>query len=99
MSNKLWMAMALLYATTTVAQTSPSPKQHFGFNIGDDYQLATYTQTAAYFEKLAATSDRVKLVDIGLTEEGRHQYMLVVSSPENIKHLARYQQISQQLAR
>ena len=99
MKNKLWMVMALLYAATTVAQTSPSPKQHFGFNIGDDYQLATYTQTAAYFEKLAATSDRVKLVDIGLTEEGRHQYMLVVSSPENIKHLARYQQISQQLAR
>jgi hypothetical protein len=99
MKNKLWMVMALLYASTTVAQTSPSPKQHFGFNIGDDYQLATYTQTAAYFQKLAATSDRVKLVDIGLTEEGRHQYMLVVSSPENIKHLARYQQISQQLAR
>lgn len=99
MKNKLWMLMALLYAATTVAQTSPSPKQHFGFNIGDDYQLATYTQTAAYFEKLAATSDRVKLVDIGLTEEGRHQYMLIISSPENIKHLARYQQISQQLAR
>ena len=47
----------------------PSPKEHFGFNIGDDYQLATYTQTEAYFKKLAAVSDRVKLVDIGKTEE------------------------------
>jgi hypothetical protein len=80
------------------AQTLPSPKEHFGFNIGDDYQLATYTQTEAYFKKLAA-SDRTKLMDIGLTEEGRHQYMLIVSSPENIKKLDRYKEISQKLAR
>jgi hypothetical protein len=94
-----WLLMAgLLHATLSDAQTVPSPKQHFGFNIGDDYHLATYTQTAAYFEKLAV-SDRVKLVDIGLTEEGKHQYMLVISSPQNIKKLEHYKQISQQLAR
>ncbi|MFN8355411.1 MAG: M14 metallopeptidase family protein [Spirosomataceae bacterium] len=80
------------------AQNIPSPKEHFGFNIGDDYHLSNYTQTEAYFRKLAA-SDRVKLVDIGLTEEGRHQLMLVVTSPENHKKLDRYKQISQQLAR
>ena len=76
----------------------PSPKQEFGFDIGDDYQLANFTQTEAYFKKLAA-SPRVKMVDIGLTEEGRHQYMLVVTSPENHRKLDRYQQISRQLAR
>jgi hypothetical protein len=78
------------------ARTVPSPKEHFGFNIGDDYQLANYTQTEAYFKKLAA-SDRAELVDIGMTEEGRHQYMLIVSSPENLKALKRYKEISQQL--
>jgi hypothetical protein len=82
-----------------IAQVNvPTPKAHFGFNIGDDYQLATYTQTESYFKKLAA-SDRTKLVDIGLTEEGRHQYMLVVSSPENIRKLEQYKKISQQLGR
>ena len=80
------------------AQTIPTPKEHFGFAIGDDYQLATFTQTEAYFKKLAATSDRVKLVDIGKTEEGRTQPMLIITSAENQKHLQRYQQISQQLA-
>ncbi|WP_199417191.1 M14 family metallopeptidase [Chitinophaga silvatica] len=83
--------------TTAIAQV-PTPKEHFGFNIGDDYKLANYTQTEAYFKKLAA-SDRTKLVDIGLTEEGRHQYMLIISSPENIKKLDQYKNISQQLAR
>ncbi|WP_320463822.1 M14 metallopeptidase family protein [Pedobacter sp. CFBP9032] len=80
------------------AQDVPSPKSHFGFNIGDNYQLATYTQTEAYFKKLAQASKRVKLVDIGKTEEGRSQYMVIVSSPENIQKLDRYKEISQQLA-
>lgn len=98
MKKKLYSMLALLLSmATTQAQTIPSPKEHFGFNIGDDYQLATYTQTEAYFKKLAA-SDRAKLVDIGMTEEGRHQYMLIVSSPENMKQLEKYKEISRQLA-
>ncbi|MGI8636139.1 MAG: M14 family metallopeptidase, partial [Segetibacter sp.] len=90
----------LLFLTGSIvlsAQTIPTPKEHFGFDIGDDYKLATYTQAESYFKKLAA-SDRAKLVDIGLTEEGRHQYMLIVSSPENIKNLTHYKEISQRLA-
>lgn len=86
-------------AQNTQTPTSiPTPKQHFGFNIGDNYQLANYTQTEAYFRKLAASSDRVHLVVIGKTEEGRDQLMLIVSSPANIKNLDRYKTISQQLA-
>ncbi|MGB4398143.1 MAG: M14 metallopeptidase family protein [Daejeonella sp.] len=74
-----------------------SPKEHFGFDIGDDYRLATNTQTEEYFKKLAA-SDRVEFVEIGKTEEGRSQYMLIISSPENLKKLERYKTISRQLA-
>ncbi|MBP1652209.1 MAG: peptidase carboxypeptidase, partial [Bacteroidetes bacterium] len=96
--KQLLSVIILFCATTLYGQTVPSPKEHFGFNMGDDYKLANYTQTAAYFQKLAA-SPRVKLVDIGLTEEGRHQYMLVISSPENIQQLEKYKKISQQLAR
>lgn len=91
------LGLLVLYLVAVHAQTVPSPKEHFGFNIGDDYQLATYTQTEAYFKKLAE-SDRAELVDIGMTEEGRHQYMLIVSAPENLKKLSRYKEISQQLA-
>ncbi|HUB60149.1 MAG TPA: M14 metallopeptidase family protein [Puia sp.] len=76
----------------------PTPKSQFGFNIGDNYQLATYTQTEAYFSKLATSSDRAKLVVIGTTEEGRDQVMLIISSPANIKQLDRYKTISQRLA-
>jgi hypothetical protein len=91
------LAVSLWLTTALQAQTVPSPKEHFGFNIGEDYKLANYTQTEAYFKKLSA-SPRTKLVDIGLTEEGRHQWMLIVSSPENIKNLDKYKEISRKLA-
>jgi hypothetical protein len=84
---------------TIFAQVIPSPKEHFGFNIGDDYRLANYTQTEAYFNKLAKVSDRVKVEEIGKTEEGRNQYMLIISSPANLKKLSSYKEISQKLAR
>jgi hypothetical protein len=81
------------------AQPIPTPKEHFGFNIGDNYHLATFTQTEAYFKKVAAASNKVKLQVIGKTEEGRNQYMMIVSDPSNIRQLAKYKSISQKLAR
>lgn len=95
-------AIPLLFITFqfhATAQIVPTPKEHFGFNIGDDYMLANYTQAEAYYKKVAAASDRIKLQQIGKTEEGRNQYIIIVSSPENIKHLSKYQSISQRLAR
>ncbi|GHN00740.1 peptidase [Cytophagales bacterium WSM2-2] len=98
MIRKIYVLALVAISQLAVGQNIPTPKEHFGFTIGDDYQLATYTQTEAFFRKLA-TSDRVKLVDIGLTEEGRHQLMLIVTSPENHKRLDRFKEISTKLAR
>ena len=92
-----FLCLVFVQLNIAKAQSLPSPKDHFGFNIGDDYQLANYTQTEVYFKKLAE-SNRVQMVDMGLTEEGRHQWMIIVSSPENIKNLNRYKDIAQKLA-
>jgi hypothetical protein len=93
-------ALFLLLSAGALSAQIPkitTPKQALGFNIGDDYHMASYSQLETYWKKLASESDRMKLVDIGLTAEGRHQYMAVISSPANIKNLAHYQQISQRL--
>ena len=93
-----FLLIALLSKSLLIAQTVPSPKSHFGFNIGDNYQLATFTQTEAYLKKLAAVSKKVKLQVIGKTEEGRNQYMAIVSDPSNLANLEKYKNISQKLA-
>src|SRR5437762_936453 len=74
------------------------PKQHFGFNLGDDYCLANYQQLMTYWAKLEKESDRLKVVKIGVTEEGRPQFMGVVTSPANHKNLDRYKAIARRLA-
>ncbi|MGI9139281.1 MAG: M14 family metallopeptidase, partial [Sediminibacterium sp.] len=81
------------------AQNIPTPKSHFGFSIGDNYHLANFTQTEAYLKKIAAVSKKVKLQIIGKTEEGRNQYMVIVSDPTNLSQLEKYKSIAQKLAR
>ena len=76
-----------------------SPKEQFGFNIGDDYQLVNYTQLVEYWRKLVFQSDRMTLEEIGTTAEGRTMLMAVITSPENQTRLPRYREIAGRLAR
>jgi hypothetical protein len=96
-------AFAVAAAQAVIRSQSVSlvttPLQQFGANIGDDYFLATYSQLERYWQTLDRESDRLALVDIGRTEEGRTQWMAVVTAPENHARLARYQDISRRLAR
>jgi hypothetical protein len=96
-------AIASLCLTSAALAQAPranitTPKQAFGFNIGDDYHLANYVQLTDYWKKLASESDRMKLVEMGKTSEGRPQWMCIISSPENIKNLDHYRDISHKLA-
>jgi len=85
-------------STRAAAAKLTTPKEAFGFNVGDDFQMVSYTQAEAYWKKLASQSDRMKLVSIGKTAEGRDQWMSIISSPANLKQLAHYKEISQKLA-
>lgn len=75
-----------------------SPKAELGFNIGDDYQLANYTQLSTYWRKLARESGRIRLTEFGRTSEGRPMLMAIITSPENQKRLDRYKEISRRLS-
>src|SRR5690242_17747428 len=88
----------VLLCTNAVRGKVTSPREFFGFNLGDDYSLANYKQLAAYWAKLATESDRMRVAPIGLSEEGRPQLMAIVSSPENLQSLPRYQDIARRLA-
>src|ERR1039458_6248567 len=70
-----------------------------GFALGDHYHIANYTQLATMLQKWASESDRMKLVNIGTTEEGRTEYQAIISSPANLAKLDHYKDISQKLAR
>jgi hypothetical protein len=92
-------ACVVVASTATAQPHITTPKEAFGFNFGDDYQLATYQQLADYWHTLERESDRVTVQEIGKTSEGRPHLMAIVTSPENRKNLARYKEISRRLAR
>ena len=71
--RRMLILAAALSAASLLAQTAPkvtTPKEALGFNLGDDYMVANYTQLEAYWKKLASESDRMKLVDIGQDRGG-----------------------------
>ena len=92
------VAAFLVPGMPVFADPVTTPKQFFGFNLGDDYCLANYKQLTAYWAKLERESARFKVVNIGKTEEGRDQLMGVVTSPGNHKKLAEYQAIMRKLS-
>ena len=73
-------------ATTTTPPVS-SPDVVFGFQMGDDGQLASWEEIERYFTEVAARSDRVELIRYGRSTEGRAMLAAVVSAPENIARL------------
>ncbi len=94
----LTLVAAIATAPAAQAPNITSPKQFFGFAIGDDYQLATYTQFIGYWQKLDKESDRMRVVEIGRTAEGRPQLMSIITAPDNFKRLDRYKEIARRLA-
>ena len=69
-----------------------------GHKPGDDFYLATYDDALGYFKKLAASSNRIKLVKVGKTTQGRDWYMAFISTPENLAQLEHYKDMSRRLA-
>jgi hypothetical protein len=84
---------------TPAAGALTPPEQFFGHRIGADYVLPNYQQLVAYWRVLDGESERMNMVPIGESAEGRTQYMAIVTSPANHASLERYRTIARRMAR
>lgn len=78
--------------------TLVSPQEFFGFRMGEDRKLAGWDQLLAYYQLLAKSSDRLHLVELGKSSEGRPYIALFISSPENLARLDHYRHLNARLA-
>ena len=69
------------------------PRPELGIRYTAHHALLAYVRALA-----AAAPDRVKLLTLNVTEEGREQPFLVISSPENLKRLDELQALNAKLA-
>ncbi len=97
MRKSLRLTLLLLTAAAAWAQI-PTPESVLGYKPGADFHLANYEESLAYFRKLAAASNRIKLVDVGKTSDGREFWMCFISNPENLAQLEHYKEVSRRLA-
>ena len=100
MNFRLSLAAVLVLPAILSGQSRPvpAPESVFGFKPGADYKLANYDQSVEYLKKLAASSPYVKIVDAGVTSQGRTMVFALISSPGNLANVERYRQIAQRLA-
>ena len=75
----------------------PRPADIFGFEPGEDYHLADYSQLVTYFEHLATASPRVELVEIGESTLGRPIVVAIIADEATIRDLDRYKEINRKL--
>jgi hypothetical protein len=76
----------------------PSPRSVLGFAPGDDRTIADWKQISNYFAQLDERSDRVLVQTIGETTLRRPFIVAFISSPENIRNLAKFKEVQRRLA-
>ncbi len=97
--------IALFAAASAAAQHAPAstpaiptPESVIGFPVGADYKLFTYDQSIDYFRKLAAASNRIRLITVGKTAYGKTWTAAIISSPANLARLDKIREANMKLA-
>jgi hypothetical protein len=87
-----------LSITVRAQAAVPSPEQFFGHRMGADRMLANWDRLLAYYRALDAASDKLTLVELGASSEGRPYVALFISSATNLKRLDDYRAMNARLA-
>ena len=97
------MPLRLLFVLVTSALSLaiaaiPRPEEILGYRPGTDLKLMDYEELSKYFQALAKSSERIKLIEIGKTSEGRPHYLALLSSEENLRNIDKYKEMNRKLA-
>src|SRR5277367_5593839 len=69
------------------SSTVPSPKDVLGYYAGAPKKLTYYSDLLKYYHALEAKSPRVKVMNVGKTDEGRECVVVFIGSEDSIKNL------------
>ena len=97
------IVLAAAFALAVPAQAQqprgiPTPEEFFGFPMGADRQLAHWDRMVDYFTLIGERSERVVVTELGKSTNGHPYLLAVVSTPDTIAELPRYQAMQHELA-
>jgi hypothetical protein len=90
--------VSLFLLSLALLGAPPRPEDIIGFRPGTDYKLMDYEQLYSYFQALAKESNRIQLVEMGKTSEGRPHLMALLSSEENLRGLPKWKEMNRKMA-
>jgi hypothetical protein len=85
-------------ASGVQASAIASPEGFFGFQMGADRKLAGWDKLLEYYRLLEKSSDKLRVVELGKSSEGRPFIAIFVSAPANLARLDHYRQLNARLA-
>jgi len=78
--------------------TVPTPESVLGFKPGADFRIFTYEEGIDYLRRVEEATDRLELIEVGRTTNGRSMHIALISSAGNLNNIDRYREISLRLA-
>ncbi len=84
--------------TITIQPGIPSPLDYFGSIIGAPGVMHRSEEIYAYFKKLADSSPKMLIEQVGTSEEGRPIHLITISDVSTISNVEHYKGILKQLA-
>src|SRR3979411_2518852 len=89
----------LLILLTAAALTAavPTPKSHFGHEIGADRTVLDWARVVSYFRELEKESPRLRVQELGKTAEGRPLIAAIMAAPDTLSRLDRFIDIHKSL--
>ena len=89
--------LILLVAGSVVAQSIPTPADHFGHEIGADRMLVGWDGLVEYMRMVGDRSDRVNVREMGESTDGRPFLLLEISAPGTVANIEEYKALQQRL--
>lgn len=95
---RLKLLAILLLSIAAACAAPPTPKSHFGHEIGADRTVLDWDKVVSYFQALEKSSDRILVRNLGKSTEGRPLIAAWIANPKTLANLDRYIEIQRRLA-
>ena len=92
----LWLAAIFLRLVPIISPAlaaPPTPESWFGHKIGADRQLLDWDKVVSYFEALARSSGKIRVIEYGRSAENRPLIAAVIADSDTLANLERYREI------
>src|SRR6266852_3446252 len=90
--------LAALLISFPLAAAVPTPRSHFGHEVGADRTVLDWERVVSYFRALEKSSPRIRVQELGKSTEGRPLIAAIIAAPETLQKLDRYIEIQKKLA-